>query len=328
MKRSISFVIPNYNGNHLLEKNIPSWIAAAHTSRIDFEIIVVDDASTESPEPLLKKKFPEIRLIKNNINKGFAPTANAGILKAKKDLVFLVNNDISIAPDYFESQFRYFDDPQTFGVMGRIMTEDGSAIRDAAKYPQLGIGGIHATTNYIPITTGYNDSLFTFFISGANALLDRQKIVQIGGLDEAFAPFYNEDVELSLRAWRLGWTCYYENQAVCFHPLSTTINSYHKKSDIRVIALRNRMYLNLLHLSRFSCLIYTGIIFTRFLLSWLIIDRTFYRSFFGLCRMGKALKKAKADFKEATVKTGTEISLRHVVKRIMDSCTGKEIRKF
>ena len=59
------------------------------------------------------------------------------------------------------------------------------------------------------------EGLYTMYLSGANAFMDKEKFMLIGKLDEIFSPFYVEDFELSLRAWRLGFTCYYDYESVC-----------------------------------------------------------------------------------------------------------------
>ena len=66
---SISIVIPNYNGRDLLEKNIPSLLAALNN--FDFEIIVVDDCSSDDSVQFLKDTYPNVIVIKSNKNQGF-----------------------------------------------------------------------------------------------------------------------------------------------------------------------------------------------------------------------------------------------------------------
>lgn len=78
--------------------------------------------------------------------------------------------------------------------------------------------------------------------------MDRNKLAAIGFFDEIFNPFYNEDVELSLRAWRMNWKCYFEPRAHAYHACSSTIKKVSNKEQVRVISMRNRFVLHDIHL--------------------------------------------------------------------------------
>ncbi|MDO8991890.1 MAG: glycosyltransferase, partial [Daejeonella sp.] len=120
-RKSISVVIPNYNGRHLLERNLPSVYEALNNAKTDFEIIITDDCSTDSSVAFIRQNYPLVRLIINDKNQGFSVSCNKGITLAEKDLVLLLNTDIELNKDYFESQFKYFELPDTFGVMSKII---------------------------------------------------------------------------------------------------------------------------------------------------------------------------------------------------------------
>src|SRR5687767_8994527 len=124
MVQGISVVIPNYNGIHLFPETIPTVKEALVASAKPHEIIVVDDCSTDGSITFLSTTYPDIRIIKNEINSGFSVTANKGIYAALHDKVLLLNSDVKLTPGYFQNQFRYFDDPKTFGVSGRIIGWD------------------------------------------------------------------------------------------------------------------------------------------------------------------------------------------------------------
>lgn len=246
--KSISVVIPNFNGRQLLEENIPPLIEALKTAGVEYEIIISDDASTDQSVKFIESDYPEIILIKNGLNRGFAPTINEGIMKAQKELVLLLNSDITLDKNYFAGLNRYFDREDTFGVMGRIISEDRSKIMDGSKYPVKKGSKIKSTLNYIQSDPCHGQWLPTMFLSGANALVNREKLVALNGFENLFAPFYGEDVDLSLRAWRKGWKCYYEHYSFCYHPLSKTIKTYNKKRKIKLISARNKYILHHFHL--------------------------------------------------------------------------------
>lgn len=247
MQKSVSIVIPNYNGKHLLEKYLPSVFTAAKNAETTFEIIVIDDGSKDDSIDFIKSHYPNIKLLINDKNRGFSYTCNHGIGEAKYDLILLLNSDVKLTPNYFEHQWKYFNKPDTFGVMARIMSFDESRIEDAARL--LYYGGCRIKANKFYYSEHPNDeSVYTAYLSGANALVDTKKLKELGGFDEIYSPFSSEDFDLSLRAWQLGWKCYYEHQAFCFHHVSGSTKTQIKSNFIKKVYYRNRYILQGIHL--------------------------------------------------------------------------------
>ena len=87
---SVSIVIPNWNGKHLLEKNLPSIFAAAPRA----EVILADDASQDGSVALVKEKYPGVVIVENNHRKGFAGNVNSGVARATGEIVVLLNTDV------------------------------------------------------------------------------------------------------------------------------------------------------------------------------------------------------------------------------------------
>jgi len=245
----ISVVIPNYNGIVLLPQILSNVFAALKNVGLPSEVIVVDDCSRDGTVKMLKEKFPSVKIIQNEINSGFSITSNKGIRSAQYDWVLLLNSDVKLEPDYFMPLLKYSEQPNVFGVMGRIIGWDDDEIQDGAKYPYFHGVKIKTSGNYLlKDKNAMKDGLYSMYISGANAFINKKIFLEIGGLNELFSPFYVEDFELSLRAWRLGYTCWYEYNAVCRHRTSTTIVNGNKKKYVRTIYNRNKMYLHAIHL--------------------------------------------------------------------------------
>ncbi|GHT66158.1 hypothetical protein FACS189452_01540 [Bacteroidia bacterium] len=249
-RNSISVVIPNYNGVNLLQENLPYVYRALSTSGIaDFEIIVPDDASVDNSVEFLRTNFPDIIVVQNIENRGFAGNINSGIRATKKDLVLALNSDVQLTDNYFVSQMQYFERDDTFGVMGRIMSMTGDKIQAGANYSAYSFADIGSIRNYICPTRTF---LYTLFLSGANALMDREKLMQLGCFCELFNPYYREDVDLGLTAWERGYKLYYEHNAVCRHPNSATIKK-EPSSKVQVVVTRNKILLHYRHLTGFEC---------------------------------------------------------------------------
>jgi len=249
MVEGISVVIPNYNGIHLFPYTLPTVQEALEKSGKPYEIIIVDDCSTDGSAQWLQQNYPGIITIQNKENSGFSITANNGMVLATYDKVLLLNSDVQLTPGYFLNQYKYFDKPDTFGVMGRSVGWDDDTIQDGAKLPGFHGAKIKTSGNYILKEESLmKEGLFTMYLSGANAFMDKEKFMLIGKLDEIFSPFYVEDFELSLRAWRLGFTCYYDYESVCRHKISVSIKSSNRKKYVDTIYDRNKMILHALHL--------------------------------------------------------------------------------
>jgi GT2 family glycosyltransferase len=250
MQKSVSIVIPNYNGKHLLEKYLPSVFLAAQNAGTTFEIIVIDDGSKDDSIDFIKSNYPKVKLLVNNQNRGFSYTCNHGIREAQYELILLLNSDVKLTPDYFDHQWKYFERPDTFGVMAKIMSFDEAKIEDAARL--LYYSGCRIKANKFYYSKNIQDeNVYTAYLSGANALVNADKLKELGGFDEIYSPFSSEDFDLSLRAWQLGWKCYYEHQASCFHHISGSTKTQIKSDFIKKIYYRNRFLLQRIHLQGF-----------------------------------------------------------------------------
>lgn len=245
MQHSISVLIPNYNGKKLLEENLPSVYTALHNYPFLFsEIIVSDDGSADDSLLFLKQQFPEVKCVSTEVNTGFAGAVNRGISECSGDLILILNSDVQLTATYFDAQISLFEDLEVFGVMGTISSMDGTQIQDTAKYPSFRGGKIGSTLNY---ATQEKGSWPTLFLSGANALVRKSYLLQLNGFNQIFNPYYCEDVDLGIRAWRAGWKCLFESTAICYHPNSETIKKQGKEKVLR-ISRRNKAILHLIHL--------------------------------------------------------------------------------
>ena len=113
----VSVIIPNFNGRDLLKKNLPLVLAAKNSSKNQIvEVIVVDDGSNDDSAIMLKAEFPEVKLIKHTINRGFSAAVNTGVRGSRGELVCLINTDVLPENNFLESVFKHFRDPGVFAV--------------------------------------------------------------------------------------------------------------------------------------------------------------------------------------------------------------------
>jgi GT2 family glycosyltransferase len=326
-KKSISIIIPNYNGEKLLATYLPFTFAAIENAGVAYEVIVVDDCSTDRSVEFIKEHYPQVKLLVNAKNAGFSFTCNQGINATQHDLVLLLNSDVKLTPNYFEHQFKYFDADDTFGVMGRIIDMEGDHIQDAARMPKF--NGLKLKTDYFYYTDAVDDRLYTFYLSGANALIDTKKLKAIGGFYELFSPFYCEDMELSIRAWKLGWKCYYEHQSVCRHQVSASTKDLQKPKWIKSIYYRNRFYMHALHLNGLELLAwYIQITIIDLLPKLLVGQFWIWKSYKELFKNKDLINQYRHRLKTLVDGHNSNRSIFNVVDELTRSVNGKSLTRF
>jgi GT2 family glycosyltransferase len=325
MKKTLSVIIPNYNGKHLLEANLPSVINAVEQAKVPYEIIIVDDGSKDGSILFIQNNYPNLILIINPENKGFSYTCNQGIKMAKYELTLILNSDVRLDVDYFESQWQYFQREDTFGVMGKIMSMDGSKIEDAARIYFYQGGRLKANHFYYSTNTA-EDNLYTAYLSGANALIDTKKLKELQGFNEIYSPFTYEDTDLSLRAWLSGWKCYYEHNSTCYHQVSGSIRTQIKSSFIKKIYFRNRFLFNHIHLTGFRSLIWPlYVLFIETLPKLLTGKLWVLNSYIEYINLQAAIRASKESIKDINQHKST-LELNDVINMINQSLTTKPIR--
>lgn len=239
---NISVVIPVY-------KKIPEFIKNLQKN-IPFlkgcEIIVVNDDPTESLAPHLAD-FKNIILIENKKNLGFAPTVNIGVERAEHPYILLLNSDVILENDNYKKALNHFTDKTIFAVSFAQKEKNGEIVGKNRMYWKDGFFQ-HGKAN--DLTFGING-----WAEGGSCLLDTNKFRNLKGFDEMFSPFYWEDIDLSYRAWKLGYQVLFDPAVVVQHHHESTIGSFFKKKTVKQIAYRNQLLFIWKNISHFSMLI-------------------------------------------------------------------------
>jgi GT2 family glycosyltransferase len=323
----ISVVIPNYNGRYWLGEIIPPLLVALEKVALPSEIIISDDQSTDESVSFLQATYPQVKVLINPVNLGFAPTINKGIFASRHSHLLLLNSDVKLTPDFFLGLPRYFEREDTFGVMTRIIGWDDDRIQDGGKYPSFHGLKIKTSGNYIPIEEEPGQWLYSMYLSGANAFVDRKKILLLQGFDEIFAPFYIEDFELSVRSWRFGWKCYYDHGSVCRHKESVTIKTKTKRKEIMKIYYRNKMYLHALHLPGLLLPLWHIQLFIECLLNLLSGRLYFIRAVFQYLPRWPTLYSKRKAFRKLAKQQGIELlTLRQVASLVTDNINRTQVK--
>lgn len=232
-----SVVIPNWNGRDLLEKYLPS-IVAALAANPENEIVVVDNGSTDGSAEFLRERFPQINLVALPVNLGFGGGSNAGFRAAKNDIVVLLNSDMRVASDFLAPLLEGFRDPQVFAVSCQIFFSDPGKLREETGLTQgwWQDGGLRVRHRIDPAV----DDLFPcFYGGGGSCAFDRRKFLELGGFDELLAPFYLEDTDLGYMAWKRGWKVLYQPRSVVYHEHRGTIGKRFREEQIQAVLKKN-----------------------------------------------------------------------------------------
>lgn len=241
---NISIIIPNYNGAIILQKNLPKTIAEVmhftKKTKIPIEIIVVDDCSKDNSVEVLENLKREaenidFHILVNERNKGFSSTVNRGVDAAKGEIAFLHNTDIIPEKNFLEPLLVHFKDSHVFAVacMDKSIEEENVVLRGR------GIGAwkrglfVHAA--------GELDKTTTLWASGGSSAFRKEIWDTLGGFDETYNPFYWEDIDLSYRAWKAGYTVLFEKKSIVVHEHSKgAIKSTFSQEAIQRIAYKNQ----------------------------------------------------------------------------------------
>ena len=310
---SISVVIPNYNGRDIIADTIRFAIRALETSQIiDYEIIVSDDASVDDSIEVVRNNFQNVIIVQSTVNTGFAGNVNRGVFASNKELILLLNSDVHLTVGYFTSLIPMFSNEKTFGVMGLIKDLKTLENQDGAKSPKLFLYNIESNKNVMRT----NQILPTFFLSGANALIRASYLKKIGGLCELFNPYYSEDVEMGIRAWRMGWELYFQPQAICYHELSTTIKKIDSQK-VQVIAKRNKYILHYLHLPPGLKTLYLLNVIVNSIFKLFIGKKVHFLALLSFCKMYSAIR-IELKSRRSQRKNKYSLSLFQSVEKIKD----------
>lgn len=216
----LSIIVVNWNGKRLISECLESLRSQTYT---DFEIIVVDNGSTDGSCDYLAKMFPEIQLIRLPENRGFTGGNNEGFRQSSGTYIVLLNNDATLKEDWLELMVSVMEsDPRLGSCASKIIIE-GTELLDSA--------GDLFTTAFTGTKWGelQKAALFTEprTLAGpcaAAAIYRRSMLEQIGFFDDDF--FLNhEDTDLNLRAWLAGWHCQLVPDAVAYHKVSASIGN-------------------------------------------------------------------------------------------------------
>ena len=211
MAKKISIVIVSYNVRRLLVECIDSVRKALEG--IDGEVVVIDNCSKDDTVSYLQAHCPDVQLIANKENVGFARANNMAIRQTDSDYVLLLNPDTIVYPDTIRGCIAFMDEhPEAGGAGVRMLTREGQPApesRRAIPTPWVSmLKMLGFTRRYYMSDLPWDKPCRIEVISGAYCLLRREALNQVGLLDEDYF-MYGEDIDLSYRLIHGGWQNWY-----------------------------------------------------------------------------------------------------------------------
>jgi GT2 family glycosyltransferase len=244
--KSVSIIVPNWNGSDLLHAYLPSVLEAKEKYQGKVEVIVVDDASTDASVKILQEEFPGIKAVVHKQNQGFGKACWSGSQTAQHPVLIFLNSDVKVAPDFIKPLVDCLDDPTAFAASPLVFDDNGNLSNVTISIPYFRRGKIRyksfAPQQLLANASPLPNPWYTLFPIGAAFAVDRSRFLALQGFDDLFNPFYYEDTDLGFRAWRRGWKCVVVPEARVTHFHAGPIARSFKQYKVSAIRKRNRLF--------------------------------------------------------------------------------------
>lgn len=229
----VAIVILNYNGRHYLQQFLPSVLASTYINK---KVVIGDNASTDDSVEWLASNYPEIEVIKNEGNHGYAQGYNEVLQQVQADFFVLLNSDVEVTPGWIEPIIALMEaDPLIAACQPKLL-----AYNNKTEFEYAGASGGWMDTLGYPFTRGrvfdycekdngqYNDTSKVFWASGAALFVRAKLFLEFNGFDEYFFA-HQEEIDLCWRLQRAGFIIMVCPASVVYHVGGGTLPNGHRK---------------------------------------------------------------------------------------------------
>lgn len=240
----VAVVILNWNGKKLLEQFLPSMLAS---SKDDADIYVADNASTDSSIDFIKTNFPDVKIIENEKNGGYAKGYNDALKSLKADIYALVNSDIEVTQDWIKPIIAEFERSKNTAIIQPKLLD----FKDKKKFEYAGAAGGFIDFFGYPYCRGrifleleededqYNDTVDIFWASGACFFIRAEVYHKLGGFDEHYFA-HQEEIDLCWRVQNEGYKIKYVGTSTVYHIGGATLHESHPRKTF--LNFRNSLF--------------------------------------------------------------------------------------
>ncbi len=236
----VSVVILNYNGKEFVGDCIDSVLKSSYSF---FEIVVVDNGSFDDSYSFLKKRYKKekkVKLFRLEKNKYFTGGFNFGVKKAKGKKIVFLSNDIVVEKDFLKEMVKFVGDKKKILVQPKILSyREKNKIDNVGGRYFLSVGGGRGSGKRD--RGQYDQNSRVDFAASAVFMMDRDFFWELGGYDEWFR-YYYEDVDLNLKAKRMGGESWYCFKARVYHKGSLTVKKYADSTSLWFCVRKNMVW--------------------------------------------------------------------------------------
>lgn len=202
----VSLIIPVWNGRSVIADCLSA--VHAHSSNHMLEVICVDNASSDGSARLIQEKYPQVQLLCQLVNLGFAGGVNVGLRAAAGNLLVLLNQDCVVQPNWLDALCQAVASNEALGIVGGHILNADQTVNHAGAYLERPLAyGHHITTEDHPVE----------YVTGAMFGITRRAWETVGEFDEGFFPAYYEETDYCFRAKKCGFEIGYVPEATAVH---------------------------------------------------------------------------------------------------------------
>ena len=256
----VSIIIVNYNGKELLQKCLDSLLKVNYDN---FEIILVDNNSTDGSVEFITKNYPSLIIIKLDSNKGFAEPNNVAAKISKGKYLLFLNNDTVVTPNFISEMVKVMETDKKIAVCQSLLLKpDGSVDSSGDFIDHLGV--VYNSKTEIDEIREVSSA------RGASMLVRSDIFEKLDGFDQKFFITF-EDVDLCWRSWILGYRVLIIPTSIVYHEGGITIKKI--KSEIAFHGFKNQLAMKITNfepiLAMRNMMLFFGIYGIRELKIWL-----------------------------------------------------------
>jgi len=228
----VSVIIVNYNGKFHLEKCLASLMKIDYKN---FEIILVDNNSTDNSVEFVKNTYPSTTIIKLNDNYGFAEPNNIGAKNAKGEFLLFLNNDTEVNPNFIGEMIKVIQQDPQIAICQSLLLKPNGEVDSSGDFIDT-IGRVYSSKDKA------NEIKKILSARGASMMVRKKSFWDLGGFDKKFFASF-EDVDLGWRAWIWGYKIVLVPNSVVYHKGGETVKQ--NFPEVRFHGVKNSLIIRL-----------------------------------------------------------------------------------